>query len=288
MLYSWQTQHSSRFDNHELDSETHIGQRSDCGKDMPKWNTNKHIKYHDIESRNWRTNGKRQSKTSSQRLWAVERSAWKEEKKVWLWVVEDKQQHKESNKPTETPAKEAVETSSNMLTETSQHVWDSKKGSIEDNAKNNEAWKEEEEDDSNTTTSSETRHCVWEKLKGKAKAAAAAMKVKKTTKAEWWAEAKICVALPHERETMKKLQTTMLHSSCYRRIWDQCTEVNELKNWFAISKATDGMRYYCLKRGGMTKKRYGRNIINTFSWVQGNTTTNTELVFYWTRSGSKE
>ena len=54
----------------------------------------------------------------------------------------------------------------------------------------------------------------------------------------------------------------------------------ELKNWFASSKATDGMRYYCVKRGGMTKKKYGRHIINTFSWVQENTTTNTALASY--------
>ena len=26
-----------------------------------------------------------------------------------------------------------------------------------------------------------------------------------------------------------------------------------------LSKATDGMLYYCVKRGGMTKKRYGRH-----------------------------
>ena len=30
----------------------------------------------------------------------------------------------------------------------------------------------------------------------------------------------------------------------------------------------------------LTKRRYGRHIINTFSWVQENTATNTELVFY--------
>ena len=28
--------------------------------------------------------------------------------------------------------------------------------------------------------------------------------------------------------------------SCYRRILDQCTQVKELKKWFASSKATDG------------------------------------------------
>ena len=27
------------------------------------------------------------------------------------------------------------------------------------------------------------------------------------------------------------------------------------------------MLYYCGKRGGMTKKRYGRHITNTFSWA---------------------
>ena len=45
-----------------------------------------------------------------------------EETKEGLRVVKGKQQHKETNKPTETPAKEAAETSSKMLTETSQHA----------------------------------------------------------------------------------------------------------------------------------------------------------------------
>ena len=27
----------SRFDNHETDTEAHISERSDCGKDVPKW-----------------------------------------------------------------------------------------------------------------------------------------------------------------------------------------------------------------------------------------------------------
>ena len=60
--------------------------------------------------------------------------------------------------------------------------------------------------------------------KEKAKAAAAAMKVKKTIKAKWWAEAQICAAIRQERETMKKLQTTTIHSSGLWRIWDQCTK----------------------------------------------------------------
>ena len=51
-----------------------------------------------------------------------ERGDKHEETKEGLQVVKDKQQHKESNKPTETPAKEAAETSSEMLTETSQHA----------------------------------------------------------------------------------------------------------------------------------------------------------------------
>ena len=33
--------------------------------------------------------------------------------------------------------------------------------------------------------------------------------------------------------------------------------MNELKKWFASSKATDGMLCYCVKRGGMTKKKNG-------------------------------
>ena len=73
ILYSWERQHSSRFDNHEQDSETHIGQRSDCGKD----GILTYIKYHDIEAEVEEQMEKIQSKNSSQRLWAVERSAWK-------------------------------------------------------------------------------------------------------------------------------------------------------------------------------------------------------------------
>ena len=53
-------------------------------------------------------------------------------------------------------------------------------------------WKEEEEDDSNTTMLMEICHCVWEKLKEKAKTA------------EWWAEAKICAAIRQERKMMQK------------------------------------------------------------------------------------
>ena len=85
-----------------------------------------------------------------------------------------------------------------------------KKESIEDNTKK-KASEEEEEDDSNTTMSTETCHCVWEKLKGTVKAAAAAMEVKKTIKAKWWGEAKICAALRHERETQKNMRS--MHSS---------------------------------------------------------------------------
>ena len=60
----------------------------------------------------------------------------------------------------------------------------------------------------------------------------------------------------------------MLRLSCYKRIWDQWTEMNELKKLFASSKATNGMLCYCVKRGGMTKQKCWRHITNTYSWVQ--------------------
>ena len=68
----------------------------------------------------------------------------------------------------------------------------------------------------------------------------------------------------HSNPPSKKQLTTRLHLSCYKNIGDQCTQVKELKKWFASSKATDGMLYYCVKRGCMTKKKYRRHITNTF------------------------
>ena len=41
-------------------------------------------------------------------------------------------------------------------------------------------------------------------------------------------------------------------------------QVKEVKKLFASSKGTDGMLHYCVKRGGMTKKKYGRHIPNIF------------------------
>ena len=94
-----------------------------------------YIKYQDIETDVEGQMEKWQSKNSSQRLWAVERSVWKEEKKVWLWVVKCKQQHKETNKPT------GRDTSSKMLTETSHHAWDSKREALRTTQKKNEGLK---------------------------------------------------------------------------------------------------------------------------------------------------
>ena len=57
ILHSWEAEHPSRFDNHELDTETHIGQRPDYGKDVPK----RKPKVHQIPrhwNRSQRTNGK--------------------------------------------------------------------------------------------------------------------------------------------------------------------------------------------------------------------------------------
>ena len=39
-----------RFDNHELDTEAHIGERSDCGKGHAKVENLSYIKYQDIEA----------------------------------------------------------------------------------------------------------------------------------------------------------------------------------------------------------------------------------------------
>ena len=63
----------------------------------------------------------------------------------------------------------------------------------------------------------------------------------------------------HNEETNNKDVTFIV-----LRKKDKCTQVKELKKWFASSKATDGMLHYCVKRGGMTKKKDGRHIPNIF------------------------
>ena len=42
VLHSRETQHSSRFDLHELDTEARISQSPGCGKNMPKWKPQMH------------------------------------------------------------------------------------------------------------------------------------------------------------------------------------------------------------------------------------------------------
>ena len=37
ILHSYETQHSSQLDLLELDRKAHVSQRTDCGKNMPKW-----------------------------------------------------------------------------------------------------------------------------------------------------------------------------------------------------------------------------------------------------------
>ena len=53
VLHSRETQHSSRFDLHELDTEAHISQRPGCGKNMPKWKP----QVHQIPTRGNRSRG---------------------------------------------------------------------------------------------------------------------------------------------------------------------------------------------------------------------------------------
>ena len=124
-------------------------------------------------------------------------------------------------------------------------------------------------------------HCVWEKLKETAKTAAAATKRTTTNKAKWWAEAKIRAAIRQDREKMKKVNKEVTFIVLKKH------EINALK-WKNRTKATDGMQYYWVKRGDKTKQKYGRHIMNTFSWVQEDMTTNTALESCWTRSGGKE
>ena len=162
-------------------------------------------------------------------------------------------------------------------------------------------WKEKEEEDSNTTTSMEMCHCIWEKLKEKAKTAAAAIKraTLKIMKAEaahwrkWRMEAKakwkrrskdMCGDSTGKKNDLKQ-KTKTLRLSYYKKTWDQCTQVKESKKWYASSKATDGMQY---KHGVGMMQKSGRHITNTYSWEQANTTTNTVLELCWTRSGGKE
>ena len=53
-----------------------------------------------------------------------------------------------------------------------------------------------------------------------------------------------------------------------------------MRSMHSSERIEEMVYYYCVKRGGMTKKKDVRHIINTFSWVQENTTTNTALVCY--------
>ena len=104
---------------------------------------------------------------------------------------------------------------------------------IEDNAKKTKAWKEDEEGRLKYNNVDGDMPLSEKNWKEKQRRQQQQRKWKiKTIKAEWWAEAKICVELPQERETLKKLQTTMLHLSCYRRIRDQCSQVHELRTRF--------------------------------------------------------
>ena len=50
-------------------------------------------------------------------------------------------------------------------------------------------------------------------------------------------------------------------------------------------KDTDGMQCYWTRFGDLPNQNFGRHITNTYTWMQENTTTITELEFCWIRNG---
>ena len=220
-----------------------------------------------------------------------------------LRVVKCTQRHRKIKEATEAQVKEAAGTNSKKLTVTFQHAWDIKKTTTMTTQEKTKTWKEKEEEDSNTATSMEMRHCVWEKLKNKAKTVAAA--IKRTTKKNESGSTTLNKMKDGSKSKMESGNKDLCGDSTGNKnekktrnkdvtfIVLQKNEFNALKwknrrKWKASSTAADGMQYYWAKRGDKTSQKSGRHITNTYSWEQDNTTRNTVFELCWTRCGSKE
>ena len=93
ILHSWEASHPSRFDNHELDTEAHISERSDCGKDVSKWK----LTVHQIP-RHWNKKSKDIWKNGNQKTRRKDCEQSRERSKT-KGRRNDYEQHKETNKP---------------------------------------------------------------------------------------------------------------------------------------------------------------------------------------------
>ena len=157
-------------------------------------------------------------------------------------------------------------------------------------------------DNKSSHTQTAAFHVAWDKESGdnetkmrekrrfartRRRTAASAAKETAEAKRKRQSVAKICAAAEQQRKSKKvkeqKIRTSF--SSCYKK-----HEINALK-WknrrhdFRSLKVTDGMQCYWTRFGDLPNQNFGRHITNTYTWVQENTTTNTELEFCWIRNG---
>ena len=250
----------------------------------------KYIKYQDVEDEVEEQMQKRQTKNSSQRLWAVVRRGLEEEKRDGLRVVKKRFHYRET--------KEKSGTSSWMSTTNFQHAWET----VETTMMKQKNERPERKRERTTQASHHWWRCSaesekkWVRQQQQRKDARRKGKWKQHSEQnealcheqKWRAEAKMCVHVQLRKE-MTTQKTKKLHSLFFKKKH----EVNALKwkkskKWWASSKATDGTQFYWTKRGDMNKLKYGRHIINTFSWELEKSTTNTESELCWTKGGGKE
>ena len=305
ILHSHETQHSSRFDLHELDTEARISQRPDCGKNMPKRKPQVHqIPRHRNRSR--RPNGKMaikkliattvssretgqkrrdEGKTTSSQMHTATQENQRSDRGTSEGGGRDKlkkvdgdfpacMRHQKKTTTMTTQEKRRSERKRRRKTQTLQRRWRCATV-FEKNRRRKQRRQQQQQKEQQRKMIAEAAHWTTWRMEAKAK---------------WQAEAKICAAIPTEKKTMKvgKQKNKDITFIVLQKTWDQCTQVKELKKWYASLKATDGMQYYRAKRGDQTSQKFGRHITNTYSWEQENTITNTVLELCWTRSGGKE